>query len=111
MDRRAFLQMSFKTSGALVVSFAAPSFEAIAQAAGLLMLRKPENDRQLAYFMSAENVKWRKPVQPGDVLFIEVEMMKVRGTIGKAKGVCKVRGEIVSEGEVTFMLREAAVKA
>ncbi|HTL58115.1 MAG TPA: bifunctional UDP-3-O-[3-hydroxymyristoyl] N-acetylglucosamine deacetylase/3-hydroxyacyl-ACP dehydratase [Candidatus Limnocylindrales bacterium] len=85
--------------------------EAIAQAAGLLMLRKPENDRQLAYFMSAENVKWRKPVQPGDVLFIEVEMMKVRGTIGKAKGVCKVRGEVVSEGEVTFMLREAAVKA
>jgi UDP-3-O-[3-hydroxymyristoyl] N-acetylglucosamine deacetylase/3-hydroxyacyl-[acyl-carrier-protein] dehydratase len=82
--------------------------EAIAQTAGLLMLRKPENDRQLAYFMSAENVKWRKPVQPGDVLFIEVEMMKVRGKIGKAKGVCKVRGEVVSEGEVTFMLLEAS---
>ena len=82
--------------------------EAIAQTAGLLMLRKPENDRQVAYFMSAENVKWRKPVQPGDVLFIEVEMMKVRGKIGKAKGVCKVRGEVVSEGEVTFMLLEAS---
>jgi UDP-3-O-[3-hydroxymyristoyl] N-acetylglucosamine deacetylase/3-hydroxyacyl-[acyl-carrier-protein] dehydratase len=82
--------------------------EAIAQTAGLLMLRKPENDRQLAYFMSAENVKWRKPVQPGDVLSIEVEMMKVRGKIGKAKGVCKVRGEVVSEGEVTFMLLEAS---
>jgi UDP-3-O-[3-hydroxymyristoyl] N-acetylglucosamine deacetylase/3-hydroxyacyl-[acyl-carrier-protein] dehydratase len=80
--------------------------EAIAQTAGLLMLRKPENDRQLAYFMSAENVKWRKPVQPGDVLFIEVEMMKVRGKIGKAKGVCKVRSEVVSEAEVTFMLLE-----
>lgn len=82
--------------------------EAIAQTAGLLMLRKPENDRQLAYFMSAENVKWRKPVQPGDVLFIEVEMMKVRGKIGKARGVCKVRGEVVSEAEVTFMLLEAS---
>ena len=82
--------------------------EAIAQTAGLLMLRKPENDRQLAYFMSAENVKWRKPVQPGDVLFIEVEMMKVRGKIGKAKGTCKVRGEVVSEGEVTFMLLETS---
>ena len=82
--------------------------EAIAQTAGLLMLRKPENDRQLAYFMSAENVKWRKPVHPGDVLFIEVEMMKVRGKIGKAKGACKVRGEVVSEGEVTFMLLEAS---
>ena len=44
---------------------------------------------------------------PGDVLIIEVELIKSRGKIGKAKGVCKVRGEIVSEAEVTFMLREA----
>ena len=55
--------------------------------------------------MSAENVKWRKPVLPGDVLVIEVELTKARGKIGKAKGVCKVDGEIVSEAEVTFMLR------
>ena len=47
--------------------------------------------------MSAEEVKWRKPVVPGDVLIIEVELTKIRGKIGKAKGVCKVAGEIVSE--------------
>ena len=58
-------------------------------------------------FMSAENVKWRKPVMPGDALVIEVELMKTRGKICKAKGVCKVGGEIVSEAEVTFMLRDA----
>jgi UDP-3-O-[3-hydroxymyristoyl] N-acetylglucosamine deacetylase/3-hydroxyacyl-[acyl-carrier-protein] dehydratase len=80
--------------------------EAIAQVAGILMLKRVENAGQLAYFMSAEKVKWRKPVQPGDVLVIEVEMTKMRGKIGKAKGVCKVSGEIVSEAEVTFMLRE-----
>ena len=79
--------------------------EAIAQAAGLLMIKHAETGRHLAYFMSAEDVKWRKPVVPGDVLTIEVELMKTRGKIGKAKGVCKVRGEIVSEAEVTFMLR------
>jgi len=79
--------------------------EAIAQAAGLLMMKRGETGGQLAYFMSAEDVKWRKPVAPGDVLTIEVELMKTRGKIGKAKGVCKVRGEIVSEAEVTFMLR------
>ncbi len=39
------------------------------------------------------------------LLVIEVEMTKMRGKIGKAKGVCKVGGEIVSEAEVTFMLR------
>ena len=56
--------------------------------------------------MSAERVKWRKPVLPGDTLIIEVELTKIRGKIGKAKGVCKVGGETVSEAEVTFMLRD-----
>ena len=81
--------------------------EAIAQAAGILMMKQAENAGQLAYFMSAEDVKWRKPVVPGDTLVIEVELTKSRGKIGKAKGVCKVRGEVVSEAEVTFMLRAA----
>jgi UDP-3-O-[3-hydroxymyristoyl] N-acetylglucosamine deacetylase/3-hydroxyacyl-[acyl-carrier-protein] dehydratase len=78
--------------------------EAMAQVAGILMLRQAENAGQLAYFMAAESVKWRKPVLPGDVLVIEVELTKSRGKIGKAKGVCKVGNETVSEAEVTFML-------
>ena len=78
--------------------------EAMAQAAGILMMKQAENAGQIAYFMSAEAVKWRKPVVPGDTLVIEVEMTKMRGKIGKAKGVCKVRNEVVSEAEVTFML-------
>jgi 3-hydroxymyristoyl/3-hydroxydecanoyl-(acyl carrier protein) dehydratase len=56
--------------------------------------------------MSAEDVKWRKPVRPGDSLVIEVEMTKARGKIGKARGVCFVDGETVSEANVTFMLIE-----
>jgi UDP-3-O-[3-hydroxymyristoyl] N-acetylglucosamine deacetylase/3-hydroxyacyl-[acyl-carrier-protein] dehydratase len=79
--------------------------EAMAQAAGILMMKQAENAGQIAYFMAAEDVKWRKPVVPGDTLVIEVEMTKMRGKIGKAKGVCKVRGEVVSEAEVTFMIR------
>jgi len=81
--------------------------EAIAQAAGILMLKKIENAGKLAYFMSAEEVKWRKPVLPGDVLVIDVELTKARGKIGKAKGVCFVGGEEVSEAEVTFMIQDA----
>ena len=80
--------------------------EAMAQVAGILMMRQAENAGRLAYFMSAENVKWRKPVRPGDTLYIEVEMTKARGKIGKAKGACKVDGEVVSEADVTFMLME-----
>jgi len=80
--------------------------EAIAQVAGILMLRQAENIGQLAFFMAAEDVKWRKPVIPGHVLVIEVELTKSRGKIGKANGVCKVNGEVVSEAVVTFMLRD-----
>lgn len=80
--------------------------EAMAQVAGLLMLRRSENIGQIAYFMAAEEVKWRKPVRPGDALYIHVELVKIRGKIGKAKGVCKVQDEVVSEAEVTFMIRE-----
>ena len=54
--------------------------------------------------MSAENVKWRRPVRPGSILTIEVELLKSRRNIGKAKGVCSVDGEEVSEADVTFML-------
>jgi UDP-3-O-[3-hydroxymyristoyl] N-acetylglucosamine deacetylase/3-hydroxyacyl-[acyl-carrier-protein] dehydratase len=80
--------------------------EAIAQVAGVLMLRQAENVGKLAYFMSAESVKWRRPVRPGDQLVIEVELTKSRGKIGRAKGVCTVGGETVSEAEVTFMLTD-----
>jgi len=82
--------------------------EAMAQAAGILMMKHAENIGQIAYFMAADNVKWRKPVVPGDTLMIEVELTKSRGKIGKAKGVCKVRGEVVSEADVTFMMRPGA---
>ncbi|HOX58561.1 MAG TPA: bifunctional UDP-3-O-[3-hydroxymyristoyl] N-acetylglucosamine deacetylase/3-hydroxyacyl-ACP dehydratase [Candidatus Paceibacterota bacterium] len=81
--------------------------EAMAQVAGIVMLKSAENAGKIAYFMSAEDVKWRKPVLPGDVLVIEVELTKMRGKIGKAKGVCKVQGEVVSEAAVTFMLVES----
>ncbi len=80
--------------------------EAIAQVAGILMMRQAENAGKLAYFMSAEDVKWRKPVRPGDTLIIEVEMTKSRGKIGKARGVCSVNGETVSGADVTFMLMD-----
>jgi len=80
--------------------------EAMAQVAGIVMLKNAENAGKMAYFMAAEDVKWRKPVHPGDVLVIDVELTKMRGKIGKAKGVCKVGGEVVSEAAVTFMLFE-----
>ena len=57
--------------------------EAIAQVAGVMMLRQAENFGKLAYFMSADRVRWRKPVRPGDVLVIEVELIKSRGKMAR----------------------------
>jgi UDP-3-O-[3-hydroxymyristoyl] N-acetylglucosamine deacetylase/3-hydroxyacyl-[acyl-carrier-protein] dehydratase len=81
--------------------------EAMAQVAGILLLKRIAAANQIAYFMAAEEVKWRKPVVPGDVLVVEIELTKARGKIGKARGICRVAGEIVSEAGVTFMLRDA----
>jgi UDP-3-O-[3-hydroxymyristoyl] N-acetylglucosamine deacetylase/3-hydroxyacyl-[acyl-carrier-protein] dehydratase len=78
--------------------------EAIAQVAGILLMRQAENLGKLAYFMSAEEVKWRKPVRPGVTLVIEAELTRIRGRIAKAKGECRVDGEVVSEAQITFML-------
>ncbi len=78
--------------------------EAIAQVAGILMLRQAANVGKVAYFMSAKEVKWRKPVRPGDVIRIEVELTKSRGKIGRAQGTCYVGEEVVSEAVVTFTL-------
>lgn len=80
--------------------------EAMAQVGSVLMLRIPENQGKIGYFMSADKVKWRKPVVPGDVLIIEVELTKIRGAIGVAEARCTVNGEITCEAELKFMVAE-----
>lgn len=78
--------------------------EAMAQVGSILMLRKPENAGKIGYFMSADGVKFRKPVLPGDTLFIEAEVLKTRGNIGMTMCRCLVNDEVVSEGELKFSL-------
>ena len=79
--------------------------EAMAQVASILMCRNTgAAGGKIGYFMSADKVKFRKPVLPGDTLIIEVEMVKSRGKISKAVGVCRVKNDIVSEGELMFGL-------
>jgi len=85
--------------------------EAMAQVAGILMLKKGENTGKIAYFMSADKVKFRKPVTPGDTLFIEVELTKARANkIGRAQCRILVENAIVSEAELMFSImdRDAA---
>ncbi len=81
--------------------------EAMAQVASILMLRIPANQGKIGYFMSCDNVKWRRPVVPGDVLIIETELTKMRGAIGLAKGRCLVNGEVACEADLKFMVQDA----
>lgn len=80
--------------------------EAMAQVSSVLMLRKPENTGKIGYFMSADNVKWRRPVLPGDTIFIETEILKMRGSIGQTRARCLVNGDVVSEAELKFALMD-----
>ena len=78
--------------------------EAMAQVASILLLRAPENQGKIGYFLSADNVKWRKPVLPGDTLLIETEILKAKRSIGQARGRCIVNGAVVSEADLMFSL-------
>lgn len=76
--------------------------EAMAQVGSILMLNRPGNAGKIGYFMSADSVKFRKPVVPGDTLFIEVELTQQKRNIAKARGRCLVNKEVVSEAELMF---------
>ena len=81
--------------------------EAMAQVGGLLLLGTVEDpESKVVYFMSLDNVKFRKPVKPGDQLRFEVEVLQIRGRVCRIQGVAKVDGEVVCEGEMAAMVRD-----
>ena len=80
--------------------------EAMAQSAGILLLRQSDKEGKTALFMSCDKVKWRKPVRPGDQLLIKVKLTKVRGSIACAEGECTVNGQVVSSAELMFAIVE-----
>ncbi len=78
--------------------------EALAQVGAVAMLKKEENRGRLAFFAGIDNCRFKRQVKPGDQLRLEVEMTRVRGAIGKGKGIATVDGELVCEAELTFAL-------
>ena len=75
--------------------------EAMAQAVGLLMLEPGK----IPLFMSVDKCKFRKQVVPGDQLRLEVEKIRVKGSIIIAKGKCLVDGQVVSEADLMFSIQ------
>ena len=71
----------------------------------LLMGSFPDPESKVVYFMSLDNVKFRRPVKPGDQLRFELELTQVRGAVCKMRGVARVDGEVVAEADMAAMVR------
>jgi 3-hydroxyacyl-[acyl-carrier-protein] dehydratase len=82
--------------------------EALAQAGGATLLQSQTRDGQLAMLAGIDNFRFRRPVVPGDTLRLEVELLRMRGPIGKIQGRALVDGELVAEGEITFAVVPAS---
>ncbi|RXS87330.1 3-hydroxyacyl-ACP dehydratase FabZ [Geobacillus sp. PK12] len=78
--------------------------EALAQVGAVVLLQSEENRGRLAFFAGIDNCRFKKQVKPGDQLRLEVEILRVRGAIGKGKGIATVDGELVCETELMFAL-------
>ena len=75
--------------------------EAMAQVGGLLLMGAVEHpESKLVYFMSLDNVKFRRPVVPGDQLRFELEMVQFRGRTCRMRGTGYVDGQVVAEAEM-----------
>ncbi|MCI5494528.1 MAG: 3-hydroxyacyl-ACP dehydratase FabZ [Lachnospiraceae bacterium] len=78
--------------------------EALAQTGAVAILSLPENKGKTAYFAGINSAKFKKKVQPGDVLTLETEIIKVKGPIGVGKATAKVDGKIAAVAELIFAL-------
>lgn len=76
--------------------------EALAQVGAVAILSKPENKGKLAYFGAIDQARFKGKVQPGDVLRLEVEIIKEKGSVGVGKAVAYVEETAVARAELTF---------
>lgn len=78
--------------------------EALAQVGGVALLNAEGNKGRLAFLTGRDNCRFKRQVTPGDQLRLEVEFIKLRGQMGKGKGIATVDGELVCEVEILFAL-------
>ena len=81
--------------------------EAMAQVGGILLMGQIEDyQSKVVYFMSLDNVKFRRPVKPGDQLRFELDMLQIRGMVCKMHGIARVDGDVVCEADMAAMVRD-----
>jgi 3-hydroxyacyl-[acyl-carrier-protein] dehydratase len=78
--------------------------EALAQTGAVAVLSLPEYAGKLALFAGIDECRFRRIVVPGDQLLLKIEVEKLRGMFGKARGVASVDGEVACEGLISFII-------
>lgn len=78
--------------------------EALAQTGAVAVLSLEENKGKIAYFAGIDKAKFRQKVVPGDVLKLEVDLIKVKGPAGVGKAIATVKDKKVCEAEITFIV-------
>ena len=78
--------------------------EALAQVGAVAILSRPEWKGRTAYFAGIDKAKFRQKVLPGDVLMLEMEIIKVKGPVGVGKATATVNGKVAATAELTFAI-------
>ncbi len=80
--------------------------ESMAQAAGLVMLSEEEHKGKVPYFTGIDNARFRKTIVPGDQIIIEIDVIRIKGNVGRAKAIAKVDNQVATEAELMFVMGE-----
>ena len=78
--------------------------EALAQMGAICILSKEEFKGKIGFLVGADKVRWKQQVMPGDRLDLEIEITKLRGSIGVGTGYASVDGKVVCQGEIMFAI-------
>ncbi|GAA0341659.1 3-hydroxyacyl-ACP dehydratase FabZ [Oceanobacillus sp. FSL W7-1293] len=79
--------------------------EALAQTGAIAVLGIEENKGKIGFLAGVDKCRFKRQVKPGDQLELMVEIIRMKGPIGKGKGVATVNGEVACEAEITFAIK------
>ncbi|MGM8211391.1 3-hydroxyacyl-ACP dehydratase FabZ [Virgibacillus sp. W0430] len=79
--------------------------EALAQVGAIAVLGIEENKGKIGFLAGVDKCRFKRQVQPGDQLMLEVEILRMKGPIGKGKGRATVNGKLACEAEITFAIK------
>lgn len=79
--------------------------EALAQVGAIAVLDMEQNKGKIGFLAGVDKCRFKRQVQPGDQLRLEVEILRMKGPIGKGKGIATVDGEVACEAEIMFAIK------